>query len=101
MGVLCRAFQEQKENFGCHKIKGKSAMLTVVPGWLTTQGTVPCQQGIQNSSRCVINASLTGRTMWGSSTITSEPFILELRITKAKCVNFKHIIRPPVMLDWH
>jgi hypothetical protein len=76
-------------------------MPTDVTGWLTTQGTVFCQQGILNSSRDVINASSAGRnSMWDGSTITAEPFILELNITNSKCVQFKHILSPPVILDW-
>jgi hypothetical protein len=67
-------------------------MPTVVTGWLTIQGTVLYQQGIKNSSRGVISASLMERTMWGSSRITSEPFTLELKIKNAKCVHFKHIL---------
>jgi hypothetical protein len=63
-------------------------MPTVVTGWLTTWGTVLYQQGIQNSSRDVINVSLMRRDVWNSSTITSEPFMLELNITNAKCVHF-------------
>jgi hypothetical protein len=67
-------------------------MPTVVTGWLTIQGTVFYQQGTQNSSRGVTNVSLMDRTVCGSSTITCEPFKLELKIKNAKYVHFKHTL---------
>jgi hypothetical protein len=78
MRVRCLAFPAQKKNFGCHIIRGYSEMQTVVTAWLTAQGI---QTFVPRCNKCFINVG-GGREwvgkQWDVSTITSEPFILEL-----------------------